>query len=80
MIGHDSHCNVSANLDTMTPLRLIDQGNHGYKSQRLTKICRGQSFSIVATPRQSPSIVVTRIHVLPFVTFPSKIGIVRGQS
>ena len=45
-----------------------------YKSQKLTKIDRCQSFSIIATTHQSSSIVITHSHQLPFVTFPSKIG------
>ena len=65
---------------TTTTLQLIDQGKHGYESQRLKKIYCGKSFSIVAIPRQLSSIVITRIHPLPFMTFPSNIGIVRGQS
>ena len=51
-----------------------------YESQRLTRINCGQSFSIIASPRQSFSIVFTRSNPLPFVTFPSKLGIIHGQS
>ena len=66
---------MTAKLDTTTPVRLIDQGNHGYESERLTKIYHGQSFSIVATPHKSSSIVVTRISPLPFVMLPSKMAL-----